>query len=67
MNMIGHDHNRAKINRPLIRAHARIYNDCAGPIGEHPSSVSTERQEMRLTIALKMREIAAVKRLRHDE
>ena len=66
VNMIGHDHERLKIDCPLVRAQGGVHHNGPGPIGKRPSLVSAERQEVWFAVALKMREVATVEGLRHD-
>jgi hypothetical protein len=66
VNMIWHDHERLKIDCPLVRAQGGVHHNGPGPIGKRPSLVSAERQEVWFAVALKMREVATVEGLRHD-
>ena len=66
MNMIRHDHYRSQVDCPLIRPHTSFHHGSAAPVGQNPSVIGAECQEMWFAVALEMREVAAVEGFRHE-
>jgi hypothetical protein len=67
MNVIGHDNRRVQIDSALILVQTAVQRDLPSTLRKNPSTVCAERQKMWFVIALQVRKIAPVKRLRHAQ
>jgi len=60
--VIGHDYGYVQVILGAVIVKTTTEHDVAGPAGEDPAILCNESDEVRLGIALQMREIAAVER-----
>ncbi len=65
MNVVGHHDSNLEIESIPVVMKTAFEHDGSDRLREHPSVVSTERDEMGLVIDLKMRQLPAIKSMRH--